>query len=88
VILGNSLVFGFIVLEPLVSRMVYRSGAWAAICRGLGNYYPMSEPRATPQPPPRTRTLVALDGGTLDQIAPATPSMVPFIAINTAPPAM
>ena len=80
VILGISLVLGFIVLsryqqngEPL--------GAWAAICRGLG-ITPDVEPASAPQPPLRTPTLVAWTGGTLDQIAAGNAKDGAFIALN------
>ncbi len=80
VILGISLVLGFIVLsryqqngEPL--------GVWAAICRGLG-IAPDVEPASAPQPPLRTATLVAWTGGTLDQIAAGNAEDGAFIALN------
>jgi cytochrome c553 len=80
VILGISLVLGFIVLsryqqngEPL--------GAWAAICRGLG-LAPDVGPASAPQPPLRTATLVAWSGGTLDQIAAGNAKDGAFIALN------
>jgi mono/diheme cytochrome c family protein len=80
VILGISLVLGFIVLsryqqngEPL--------GAWAAICRGLG-LAPDVGPASAPQPPLRTATLVAWTGGTLDQIAAGNAKDGAFIALN------
>ena len=80
VILGISLVLGFIVLsryqqngEPL--------GAWAAICRGLG-IAPDVKPASAPQPPLRTATLVAWTGGTLDQIAAGNAEDGAFIALN------
>ena len=80
VILGISLVLGFIVLsryqqngEPL--------GVWAAICRGLG-IAPDVEPASAPQPPLRTATLVAWTGGTLDQIAAGNAKDGAFVALN------
>jgi cytochrome c553 len=80
VILGISLVLGFIVLsryqqngEPL--------GAWAAICRGLGLTADVG-PASAPQPPLRTPTLVAWTGGTLDQIAAGNAEHGAFIALN------
>ena len=80
VILGISLVLGFIVLsryqqngEPL--------GAWAAICRGLG-IAPDVGPASAPQPPLRTPTLVAWTGGTLDQIAAGNAEDGAFVALN------
>ena len=80
VILGISLVLGFIVLsryqqngEPL--------GTWAAICRGLG-LAPDVGPASAPQPPLRTATLVAWTGGTLDQIAAGNAKDGAFIALN------
>ena len=80
VILGISLVLGFIVLsryqqngEPL--------GAWAAICRGLG-LAPDVGPASAPQRPLRTATLVAWTGGTLDQIAAGNAKDGAFIALN------
>jgi cytochrome c553 len=80
VILGISLVLGFIVLsryqqngDPL--------GAWAAICRGLG-ITPDVGPAREPQPPLRTPTLVAWTGDTLDQIAAGNAEHGAFIALN------
>ena len=57
VIVGISLVLGFIVLSRY-QQNGQPLGAWAAICRGLG-LTPDVGPASAPQPPLRTATLVA-----------------------------
>jgi cytochrome c553 len=80
VLVGVSVVLGFVVLAPYQQNGP-TFDTWSAICRAIG-IAADSEPAGEPQPPPSTPTRIAWTSATLSRVASGSEQNGSFVALN------